>query len=67
MEKKKLGFSVMTTDKQREIAVMGGKSAPDHTRSFRNPEVARAAALKSAEVRRAKAWAAKQHLLEKMK
>jgi len=63
--KKETGFALMKVARQREIASMGGKACPASARSFSNREKAAEAGRKGVEVKRVKAWAAKQHLLEK--
>jgi general stress protein YciG len=62
-EKKETGFALLTVVRQREIASMGGKACPASARSFSNREKAVEAGRKGVEVKRAKAWAAKAHLL----
>lgn len=61
--KKETGFSLLTVARQREIASMGGKACPASARTFSNHEKAVEAGRKGVEVKRAKAWAAKAHLL----
>lgn len=61
--KKETGFALLTVARQREIASMGGKACPASARTFSNHEKAVEAGRKGVEVKRAKAWAAKAHLL----
>lgn len=61
--KKETGFALLTVARQREIASMGGKTCPASARTFSNHEKAVEAGRKGVEVKRAKAWAAKAHLL----
>jgi general stress protein YciG len=63
--KGEVGFALMTVARQREIASRGGKACPASARAFSNPQKAAEAGRKGVEAKRAKAWAAKQHLLEK--
>lgn len=65
-EKKETGFALLTVARQREIASMGGKACPASARSFSNRKKAVEAGRKGVEVKRAKAWAEKQHLLERV-
>ena len=62
-EKKETGFALMTVARQREIASMGGKACPASARTFSDPQKASDAGRKGVEAKRAKAWAAKAHLL----
>ena len=63
--KREVGFALMKVSRQREIASMGGKACPASARTFSNLQKASEAGRKGVEVKRAKAWAAKAHLLEK--
>ena len=63
--KRETGFALLTVGRQREIASMGGKACPASARTFSNPQKAAEAGRKGVEVKRAKAWAAKSHLLGK--
>jgi hypothetical protein len=63
--KREVGFAIMKVARQREIASMGGKACPESARTFSDPQKAAEAGRKGVEAKRAKAWAAKQHLLEK--
>lgn len=61
--KREIGFATMKVARQREIASMGGQACPASARTFSNPQKAAEAGRKGVEVKRLKAWAAKQHLL----
>jgi len=63
--KREVGFATMKVARHREIASMGGKACPASARTFSDPQKASEAGRKGVEVKRAKAWAAKAHLLEK--
>lgn len=42
------GFQLLTPERRKEIAAMGGRAVPAHQRGFaKNPALARAAAKKS--------------------
>jgi general stress protein YciG len=62
-EKREIGFALMKVSRQREIASMGGKACPASARAFSDPQKASEAGRKGVEIKRAKAWAAKAHLL----
>jgi general stress protein YciG len=62
-EKREIGFALMTVRRQREIASMGGRACPASARTFSDPQKASEAGRRGVEVKRAKAWAAKAHLL----
>jgi general stress protein YciG len=61
--KREIGFATMKVARHREIASMGGKACPASARTFSNPQKASEAGRKGVEAKRAKAWAAKAHLL----
>lgn len=61
--KKETGFALMKVARQREIASMGGKACPASARTFSDPKKAAEAGRKGVEAKRAKAWAAKAHLV----